>query len=611
MPGIWLGINERTEEVLVGTSNGVVKCRTVNRMSEDNRWDAKMVTQMRGLPWEPVPGKPGIPVPVGIRDDGTVADGQDTEEARKVTIDEEEGEEVKFKGGPDRLHISRKAIERYGPTAGCPACTAIERQKHLRNPIGRFGHNHNETCRERIKDFMRDDPQYRQLLQRHRQSSGSNELANLTQGDSDIDVMSQDYYEERRGHVEKALHMVKQKMQRSRMQDVSTQLDQMMLQMLIMNMDIAEFYSPPRVAKMARDIGLRAGWSLDLTTNDSDGRAWDFNDVEMRKRAVRKVFEDKPLLLIGSPMCTIYSSMNQINHARMSPEEVEERFRYARRHLEFSTKLYKIQIEVGRYFLHEHPHTASSWYETCIQQILKKEGVMHVVGDQCMYGPKTTCNGQEGPARKRIGFMTNSVCIAQQFQRRCPNTANQVIHKHIVLEDGRTRKAQIYPREVCRAICEGLQKQIQADTMGQFLLLEIDSKNATSDSLMNVAEELKAKYQIVEEPENPELDIVWDDVSGAELVPAGVKKARAEEVEYIRKIRLYEKVLVEQCYQRIDKAPITIRWIDINKGDVQSPNYRSRLVAREINTHKRDDLFAATPSIRSTKDDNVHDSHSQ
>ena len=64
---------------------------------------------------------------------------------------------------------------------------------------------------------------------------------------------------------------------------------------------------------MAREMGLRAGWSFDLTTTDDDGRAWDFNSVEMRNRAIHKVLKDRPLLLIGSPMCIAYSTLNNIN----------------------------------------------------------------------------------------------------------------------------------------------------------------------------------------------------------------------------------------------------------------------------------------------------------
>ena len=91
--------------------------------------------------------------------------------------------------------------------------------------------------------------------------------------------------------------------------------------------------------------------------------------------------------------------------------------------------------------------------------------------------------------------------------------------------------------------------------------------------------------------------MAWGDVSGAELSPAAVRAARAEEVEYVKKMHLYVKVPVSECVAKIGKQPISARWININKGDAGHPNYRSRLVAREINRRKRDDLFAATPPL--------------
>eukprot|EP00972_Heterocapsa_arctica_P078799 11619770-Heterocapsa_arctica.AAC.1 len=40
---------------------------------------------------------------------------------------------------------------------------------------------------------------------------------------------------------------------------------------------IAEIYSPPRITAVAAKHGLRPGWSLDLTTKDHRGVAWDFS----------------------------------------------------------------------------------------------------------------------------------------------------------------------------------------------------------------------------------------------------------------------------------------------------------------------------------------------
>ena len=90
-------------------------------------------------------------------------------------------------------------------------------------------------------------------------------------------------------------------------------------------------------------------------------------------------------------------------------------------------------------------------------------------------------------------------------------------------------------------------------------------------------------------------------MSGAELDPAMVKGARKEAMEYVRKMHLYDKVHIAECKRATGKMPITVRWIDINKGDEEHPNYRSRIVVREINTCKRDDLFAATPPLEALK----------
>ena len=45
----------------------------------------------------------------------------------------------------------------------------------------------------------------------------------------------------------------------------------------------------------------------------------------------------------------------------------------------------------------------------------------------------------------------------------------------------------------------------------------------------------------------------------------------------------------------------TTRWIDTDKGDAENPNYRLRLVGREIKTDERLDLFAATPPLESLR----------
>ncbi len=45
-----------------------------------------------------------------------------------------------------------------------------------------------------------------------------------------------------------------------------------------------------------------------------------------------------------------------------------------------------------------------------------------------------------------------------------------------------------------------------------------------------------------------------------------------------------------------------VKWVDANKGDKESPEYRCRLVAKEIKKDKREDLLAAMPPLGSEED---------
>ena len=82
-----------------------------------------------------------------------------------------------------------------------------------------------------------------------------------------------------------------------------------------------------------------------------------------------------------------------------------------------------------------------------------------------------------------------------------------------------------------------------------------------------------------------------------------MRKARSEEIEEVYRTNLYTKVPVQECYDVTGKAPISTRWVDINKGDDKDPECRSRIVAQEIKANDvyRDDLFAATPPLEAKK----------
>ena len=76
--------------------------------------------------------------------------------------------------------------------------------------------------------------------------------------------------------------------------------------------------------------------------------------------------------------------------------------------------------------------------------------------------------------------------------------------------------------------------------------------------------------------------------------------ARKLEMAYFKRMGVYRKVPRQEA-KDVGVRVMTTKWIDTNKGSDSEPNYRSRLVARELNLSERPDLFAATPPLESLR----------
>ena len=55
--GLWLEKSLASDEHYVDTSAGVRMCQSIWRRPEKQRWDRKMLTEMNGEPWNPIPPK--------------------------------------------------------------------------------------------------------------------------------------------------------------------------------------------------------------------------------------------------------------------------------------------------------------------------------------------------------------------------------------------------------------------------------------------------------------------------------------------------------------------------------------------------------------------------
>ena len=92
----------------------------------------------------------------------------------------------------------------------------------------------------------------------------------------------------------------------------------------------------------------------------------------------------------------------------------------------------------------------------------------------------------------------------------------------------------------------------------------------------------------------------WDDVTNVELNVQDVSAARALEMEYFEKLRVYDRLDRSEVARTGGKL-IEARWVDVNKGDSVNVDCRSRLVGREFNVGRDDALYAATPPLEALR----------
>ncbi len=301
-------------------------------------------------------------------------------------------------------------------------------------------------------------------------------------------------------------------------------------------------------------------------------------------------------------MCTRYCTWQALNDARRDPEVVRREHVRAMVHLEFMCELYREQADAGRYFLHEHPATATSWTEECVEKVLEVDGVETDVGDRCRYDQ---CAEDGTPVKKPTKWMSNSPEVLKTLNRRCLGRGGTCSRRaggvHTAVEGSVTRGTAIYPFALCKAILQGFRNQLVADGR---LVLGVVGVQRPEETLEDRELErmcTRALGIVIELNEVRGGEESKDAITGQRLRADLVRAARREELEYFAMKRVWAKVPRREAMAKQGKPPISVKWIDVNKGDDEGPNYRSRLVAREIRRAWEASVFAPTPPLEALR----------
>ena len=149
-----------------------------------------------------------------------------------------------------------------------------------------------------------------------------------------------------------------------------------------------------------------------------------------------------------------------------------------------------------------------------------------------------------------------------------------------------------YPEQLCVAILRGMKRQLLKDgrmTLGCF------GVHGKEDKLEELAT-----------PQTPERGYSGkyrDDVTGQVLKDELVLQARQKELDYFNAKGVWSKKPFGEARRRTGRPPITVRRVDVNKGDELTPNYRSRLVARQLKARdpSAESFFAPTPPLEALR----------
>ena len=643
LKGIWLGLALRSENSFVSDENGDVhEARTFKRLAGAEAKDLELFNKVRGTPWKPV-------LEVGERPARLLIDAAPEVPEEQLPQQPSMPEPT----GPRRVYI-RANVElkdpRIGYTPGCDGCLAAQ--------CGLPAVAHNAVCRARIEAKMAEFAEGKRRLEEAKrrqegaeasavpmqvepppvQAGGSSSSAaggprvpggpgqeaaapaeaggapgtlqpasgaapgagSATQG---VPPPPPAVGQRRKRRAAGAPTDADEDLQATHSQRVES-LDGALIAEIrlaserctgacghVSGVDFAELFNPGVFEARAKTFGLTPGGVFDLR------RGYNLSLPGDRARCWAELQEQDPHFVLGAPLCGPFSSWQNMPGNQASPS-LQEKIKEATEHLAFCCKIYLWQVRRGRCFLHEHPWSASSWKLDILQEVMAEPGVDVRRGDQCPFGQKATDDQGEGLVEKSTGWMSNCPELLDAVGVRCSNltaATDAEKHRHVKLQGSKTQAAERYPPRLIIAILRAIRAYLRRWREGSCWHIEELDTGPTLD-------EPPPEFQPGPVEWGPTVgERFFDNVTGFELDKDLVRKARIEEMEFMIKLKVWRIVDINECHAVTGHPPITVSWVDVNKGDDVNVLVRSRLVLNEtkrVSGHmEAGDVFSATPPL--------------
>ena len=138
---------------------------------------------------------------------------------------------------------------------------------------------------------------------------------------------------------------------------------------------------------------------------------WDLS-LEDDKAELRRVQNrEQPELLVGSPPSDEFSSLL---NKRVKPREIcKLKTEKIEPQIRACVQSYKLQMEMRKHFVHEHPEDSSSWEILEVQSLINDPRVYSIDGPMCRWSLRTQgLKDKTEFMRKRTRWITSSKEIA-------------------------------------------------------------------------------------------------------------------------------------------------------------------------------------------------------
>ena len=120
--GIFLGARFKSDEIIVGTETGVLKARTLTRLTEDKQWDWEYLRNLQGTPRQPDPKVVSDQIHASLRDRAEPEQGVPAPvpgQPAEVPVAPEVNQ-PRPEAAARRMCVRKPEMEKYGPTQRLP-----------------------------------------------------------------------------------------------------------------------------------------------------------------------------------------------------------------------------------------------------------------------------------------------------------------------------------------------------------------------------------------------------------------------------------------------------------------------------------------------------------